>query len=120
MTCPTSGRSSRELCMRMITVEAEDYWMWRRMATELHDAMEWVRWQTEMDIDGSKRDEQYVAPKKRVKAINEVLRMPGSRCTHVCKSMYFCEKKPGHRGKHTCAAGGLGWSTADGFYPGKG
>ena len=32
-----------------------------------------------------------------------------SLCMDDCKGMYFCEKKKGHRGRHTCANGGLSW-----------
>lgn len=31
------------------------------------------------------------------------------RCCDNCKSLYFCELKIGHKGKHSCAGGGLKW-----------
>lgn len=31
------------------------------------------------------------------------------RCWNNCKSMYFCELKAGHLGRHKAANGGLGW-----------
>lgn len=31
-------------------------------------------------------------------------------CHSSCKLMYFCERKKGHKGRHTAADGGLGWS----------
>ena len=100
--------------------ETQALWAYRRAAQERRDMLEWMRWQLEMDLSPRSRVavKHRIPLKKRLETLNTYLEGPKfTRCSHCCKSMYFCELKEGHRGLHQCAGGNLKWSTKEGFFP---
>lgn len=91
--------------------EAQDYWAWRRQAVEYHNLLEWLRWQLETRWRKKQMPRNTLA-----KVINDFMHRT-NLCMNICKSMYFCELKKKHRGRHQCAGGGLKWSSKEGFFP---
>jgi hypothetical protein len=95
----------------------QEYWAWRRQASEFGDALRYLQWQFELDLSRGNRRVGRIPIKARLQMLKNLLDTKKVLCTHVCKGMYFCERKTGHKGRHSCSDGHLRWPTNQGFYP---